>query len=151
AQVVLNDEDQKIATAGLVASGNIDPLTRGFACSWTDRMEDVYNAEPIWRELHNMFRHFALTRILKDCDAFTQAEFDSAFLLDEYDVPNVEVAASLPGLSRLDEIQVQPPGSDRLLKTVVPVCGGVSVGFGHPIETNPPAAATNMSGAAVMA
>src|SRR5581483_8337596 len=82
AQVVLNDEDQKIATAGLVASGNIDPLTRGFACSWTDRMEDVYNAEPIWRELHNMFRHFALTRILKDCDAFTQAEFDSAFLLD---------------------------------------------------------------------
>src|SRR5690606_9584281 len=76
AMVVLSDENQMVPTSGaLRASGKVNPFSRAFACAWTDRMEDVYRAEPIWRDMHNIFRHFALARVIVERDALRSVNF----------------------------------------------------------------------------
>jgi hypothetical protein len=149
AQVILNDEDQAITHGSLNASGRVDPITRAWACAWSERMEDVYNAEPIWRDMYNIFRHFSVARIMKDLNAIGQANFDAAFLLERYEVPNVPVPATLPGLGRFD--QYLPPNSPTGWTTATNfICGGVAVGFSAPIERNPIAYDTVRSTAEVV-
>lgn len=122
AQVVLNDEDQFLKDDALVTSGEIDDISRAFTCAWTDRMEDVYKAEPIWRDMHNIFRHFAVARIMRDRDAFSQANFPGEFLLDRYVLPTVDVPGILPGLGRVEEYEQYRGGST--IRLAYQVCGG---------------------------
>lgn len=149
AQVVLNDEVQVIKAGELVAAGKTDPITRAFTCAWTSRMEDVYKAEPIWRDMHNIFRGFALARVMSDRQAFVRAGFDPAFLLNTYELANVSVPPSLAGLSRI--IEYKTSEGRRATSHAPVVCGGVSVGFGKPLDQNPEAAETRTSGNMVVA
>lgn len=133
AQVILNDEDQSVSDSKLIASGRSDPITRAWVCAWSARMEDVYKAEPIWREMYNIFRHFAVARIMRDLGAIEQAGFDADVLLGGYEVPNVPLATSLPGLGRFE--QYLPPGAGAGAQAATNfVCGGVAVGFARPVE-----------------
>ena len=145
AQVVLNDEDQYLKGSALVASGRVGDEARAFTCAWTDRMEDIYKAEPVWRDMHNIFRHFAVARIMRDRDIFNQAGFAAEFLLDRFEIPNVVVPASLPGLGRVEEFE------QRRMRLANAVCGGVSVGHNKPIDMNVDAGETQVSGHSVVA
>lgn len=145
AQVVLNDEDQILKGGKLTASGNTDAITRAFVCAWTNRMEDIYRAEPIWRDMHNVFRHFAVARIIKDRDAFAQTDFASEFLLDRYVIPKVLLPATLPGLGHI--VRDEKGTSWRAFF----VCGGVAVGFGKPLNSSVATEATRSSGQSVVA
>lgn len=133
AQVILKGEDQVLSGSKLVDAGRVDPLTHAFCCAWSARMEDVYKAEPIWRDMHNIFRHFAMARIMKDLDAIGRANFDAEFLLERYEVPNVTVGPTLPGVGRIEQYLAQNsnPGSTTATWSV---CGGVDVGFSKPVE-----------------
>jgi hypothetical protein len=149
AQVILNDEDQAIAHNSLAASGRVDPITRAWACAWSERMDDVYKAEPIWRDMYNIFRHFSVARIMKDLDTINHANFDAAFLLERYEVPSVPVSTSLPGLGRYE--QYLPPGLGPGSSPATNfICGGVAVGFSAPIERNPISDETASSTTAVL-
>ena len=133
AEVVLRDEDQSLVAKGLTASGKVNPLSRAFACAWTQRMEDVYRAEPIWRDMHNIFRHFAVARIMVDRKALTRTGFAGDLLLDRYNVPLTDVGPSLPGAGRVDYYTVRQRngGTSRGSATV---CGGVSINFTEPLS-----------------
>ncbi len=148
AQVILNDEDQFLKGGALVASGEIDDVSRAFTCAWTDRMEDIYKAEAIWRDMHNIFRHFAVARIMRDRDVFTQVGFAGEFLLDRYNLPNVDVPATLAGLGHVEEYE-QRRGSAKS-RLAYSVCGGVSVGFNKPLEKNSDTGGTQASGRSVI-
>jgi hypothetical protein len=148
-QVVLRDEDERLEPGSRVASGRIDPIARAFACAWSERMEDTYRAEPIWRDMHNAFRFFAVARVMADRNAFAQANL-SDVLLDRYEVPHVELAPTLPGLGRWEEIDHNEAG--RFAKPAFQwVCGGVAVGFSRPLEAKPDAGETKISGHMVLA
>ncbi len=103
AQVVLRDEDQRSNTN--IASGKVDPISREFACAWTARMEDTYRAEPIWRDMHNIFRLFAVSRIIADRKAFREVAFAQDMLLDRYELPVVPVPKIFAGPRPLGRIQ----------------------------------------------
>ncbi|WP_157195757.1 DUF1598 domain-containing protein [Bradyrhizobium sp. YR681] len=129
AQVLLKDEAE-VLTAGAsktVASGSIDTYARAFTCAWTASMEETYRAEPIWRELYNMYRHFAVARIMAETGAFNRVKLDIAFLLDRYKVPNVNLPASLPGLSRI--VTHSTKRRSTTWNAAYAVCGGVQVGL----------------------
>ena len=136
AQVVLNDEDRDLTHNNYSASGRVDPVTRDWCCAWSARMDDVYKAEPIWRDMYNIFRHFAIARIMKDIDAIRRSGFDAQFLLERYEVPNVPMPATLPGLGRV-ELYVPPGSNAGTLAATNFICGGVSVGFAQPVERLP--------------
>jgi hypothetical protein len=131
-QVVLKDEDQIYSAGKDIASGRVNEYARAFTCSWTERMEDTFSAEPIWQEMRNMFRHFALTRVMRDLGAFEQVGLDIAFLLDRYEVPRIEMPATLPGISRLEVASQLDGGTTWTYANTV--CGGVDVGFNKPVE-----------------
>src|SRR5271156_6353260 len=144
-QVVLNDENQMLSGNALVASGKTDPISREFTCAWTSRMEDTYKAEVLWRDMFNIFRHFAVARIMKDNEAISRADFSGDFLLEQYVVPIVNLPNTLPGLGHLSKY----PHTGGVLTPSV--CGGVSVGFNKPLETSPATTETANSGASVVA
>lgn len=132
-QVVLKDEAETYSGGRHISTGKVNPYARAFTCSWTDRMEDTYRAEPLWQEMRNIFRWFALARVMRDLDAFAQAGLDPEFLLDRYQVPRVELPATLPGVSRL-EVATRRDEKNNTFTYVQSFCGGVDVGFANPLE-----------------
>ncbi|QFR33581.1 DUF1598 domain-containing protein [Ancylobacter sp. TS-1] len=119
AQVILRDEDQRNTGQALVASGLTNPIARAFTCAWTERMEDVYRAEPIWRDMNNIFRHFAVARILEQRRVLERVRVDMRVLLDTYTPEPVKLPETLPGLGFVDRQSGQ----------IWSICGGVSLGF----------------------
>jgi len=59
-------------------------------------MEEIEQSEPIWRDMHNVFRHFAVAHIIADRKVFREAGFDADFLLNRCEPTAVGVPASLP-------------------------------------------------------
>src|SRR5581483_8903819 len=149
-QVVLNDENQMLSGNALIASGKTDPLSRAFVCSWTGRMEDTYKAEAIWRDMYNIFRHFAVARVMKDRDAITQADFNADFLLEQYVVPTVNLPPTLEGLGHIEKYQEHVAGGSTH-SLAFSVCGGVSVGFMNPLEDGPATPETLSCGPTIVA
>lgn len=135
AEVVLRDEDQRLQAQGLAASGSINPISRAFACAWTRRMEDVYRAEMIWREMHNIYRHFAVARAIFDRKAFVRVGFAGGFLLDRYNVPQIPLPPTLPGLGRIDGYDAPVNGAVAHYSSWV--CGGVSIDFSSSLSAAP--------------
>lgn len=146
AQVVLRDEDRVVGTTR--PSGNADPLAKAFTCAWSERMEDTFRAEQIWRDMYNVFRFFALARVMADRDVFRQVSFEGGALLERYEIPHVTVPMTLPGLGRWEEFERMSHGGERtsteLFSTYV--CGGVRVGFTRPLDMKPDTGATQTSG-----
>lgn len=136
-QVVLKTEDETASADGKshVPTGRLDPYAQAFTCAWSTRMEEIYKSEMLWQEMRNMYRHFALTRIMADLGAIKHADFDAEFFLDRFDIPNVPVPDTTPGGSRVEVyVQHHRSGSTTFARSV---CGGVDVGFNKPIEKLP--------------
>ncbi len=122
AQVILSDADAN-ADAG-AKSGNEDPIAREFACDWTARMEETIRAEPIWRDMYNIYRHFAIGHILKEENLLT---YHITPLIDAHQIDHVELPDSLPGLGRWETLEETK--GNRRVTLVSSVCGGVSLGL----------------------
>ncbi len=136
AQVVLRDQVQSFAEGKIVdaARTNVDRFNRAFACAWTEQMEETYRAEPIWRDMHNIYRHFAIARIMADKRAFRQVEFDPELVLDRFDIPRTELPDAVPGLGRIESWEYGR--SNRHGTYYVAVCGGVSVAFNNDLTSH---------------
>ena len=134
AQVVLRDQVQSLSEGKLVdsAATTVDPFNRAFACAWSDRMEDVYRAEPIWQDMRNIFRHFAVARILADKQILRQVGYDFGFLLDRYTVDDFSTPSDLPGLGRVEKYGYTRGG--RHYTGWNAICGGVSIAFNRDMQ-----------------
>ncbi|BBO08915.1 SEC-C metal-binding domain-containing protein [Bradyrhizobium sp. TM102] len=129
AQVILSDADAD-ADAG-AKSGNEDPIAREFACDWTARMEETIRAEPIWRDMYNIYRHFAIAHILKERNLYA---YDLTRLIDAHEIDHVALPDSLPGLGRWETLEEAK--GNRRLTLVSSVCGGVSLGLASRLTAN---------------
>jgi hypothetical protein len=133
AEVALHDEAQSMLASGnLQGSGKLDPLSRSFACEWTNRMAEVERAEPMaWKDMHNVFRAFACAHIIAARRAFEQTGLDTDLLLHRLPIATVPVPMDLPGVGQvIEEINVTKSATVETTEfLVMPVCGGVSAGF----------------------
>lgn len=135
AQVMLKTEEEADTPGGRKSTGTINSYARAFTCAWTERMEEVYRSEPLWQEMRNMYRHFAMARIMRDLNAIGAAGFDAGFLLDGYEIPRVPVPDTTAGGSR---VETATRRDGRITYTYArSTCGGVDVGFNEPLETRP--------------
>lgn len=124
AQVVLRDRARATDAQGQLQDHGIDdPFARAFTCAWTMRMEEVYEAEPIWRDMHNIYRHFAIADIIVREGLFDLAGFDPAALLDRHRVEEVRLPDTMPGYAKFFDLK------EEGFESTYSVCGGVSVGF----------------------
>ena len=150
AQVILSDADAN-ADAG-AKGGDEDPIAREFACDWTARMEETFRAEPIWRDMYNIYRHFAIAHILKEENLH---HYELTRLIDAHEIDHVELPDTLPGLGRWETIEETK--GNRRLTLVSSVCGGVSLGLASRVtatrvrsESNSPSQMALLSRAIVL-
>ncbi|MER8475986.1 hypothetical protein [Mesorhizobium sp. M1163] len=122
AQVILSQQTQNMAN-GKMVNGGINPDQQAYVCDWNSRMEDTFKAEQIWRQMYNVFRHFAIARIIADRHALQTVDFPSDSLLRRHEVKFVYVPDSLPGQSFLTPVKVGD------VSWVAGICGGVSIDF----------------------
>lgn len=123
AQVVLLNKPHGYVDGKLDDIEAEDAYSREFACSWTARMEETYRAEPIWRDMHNIFRHFAIAGIIAEKRVLANVEFDDKTLLQDFETRTPGPPDTVEGVSviRFDKVKRTSWASAY--------CGGVSAGF----------------------
>jgi hypothetical protein len=141
AQVVLRDQVTSVSEGKIIDASDedVDVFNRAFACAWTDRMEDTYRVEAIWRDMHNIFRHFAVARIIADRRDLDRAGFDGKLLLDNFRVPAQSLPDTVPGLNRLEDYHYKTRDGRKTINWSGwnSVCGGVSVAFNDNLKQHP--------------
>jgi hypothetical protein len=105
APVVLLDE-ANLNTAVMTPSGLVSGFARAFTCEWSRRMEEINSAEPLWRDMHNMFRHFAISQIIASTKTFEKSGFDATFLLEGYSLEFVKLLDTMPAASKITVLKV---------------------------------------------
>jgi hypothetical protein len=68
-----------------------DEFERRFACSWTNRMQDVFDAEPLYNNLYSVFRHVALARVLRQSGDLRRLGDDSGDVIGKYAPRHVDI------------------------------------------------------------
>jgi hypothetical protein len=89
-----------LRTAVQSGEGHDKKYSEDFACSWTNRMEEVVRSEHIWRDMVNQFRHFSIARtMVNDGNGYALADPALAEALRSYVVAEVSVPKQYPALS----------------------------------------------------
>lgn len=128
ARVELRTEDQIFGTD--TASGSVDAASEAFACAWTARIEEIEKSEPIWRDMSNIYRHFAIAQAYKQEISEGWNLSDNLWeLIRSYEGAESSVPDTLPGLSKWDIFQVRNARGKVEGSFISRVCGGVKVGF----------------------
>ena len=114
-QVVLTEESY--LGGGIVTS---NPYNQAFTCAWTNRMDEIVRSDPIWRRLHDIFRMFALARVLDKTDVIENLD-DRRILWYKYHLPEVDIPEQYPPVVRIDRFNLaHKVWTSR-------VCGGVRI------------------------
>ena len=144
AQVVLNHQAEVIRNGEMVDAG-VDAIDEAaFGCDWTDRMEETFQSEQLWCEMRNVFRHFAVARIIADNGVLNQAGFDAEVLLRTHQVERVPIPDTIQGAGLVAEQDIG--GSPWFM----PTCGGVTVNVADRLRRTPDEGATGEAGERVL-
>jgi hypothetical protein len=150
AQVLISDQATVIKNGELVDNPDpsvVNPIHRAFTCAWQARMEEIYKAEPIWRDMHNIFRHFALGRIMNENGALSLLNEmgSTAWLLQTGGWTEAATPTTLPSVSDIDDVEV-PYNAFTLRDTSYHCHGGVTAnaGYDKPFDKSSRRPATTM-------
>lgn len=118
--------------------GDADPLAGDFAAAFTVHYQEIASEEPIYRQQENIFRLFAVAKILAYDYEETGIMPDLDYFLYEYPLTESIVPSYLPGRSAIREIHYDgesPNGTAYTIDCYLPSCGGVDLNI-DPIPTD---------------
>jgi hypothetical protein len=116
-QVVLRDEEYK------AVDENKTPA-RSFSCAWTNRMDEILRSELIWKQMHGIFRHFALAKVLHE-DVAMSILPNRWVLWKDYKLPSVSVPSRYPAYIIHRDLHWHINGKDWSRDSNA--CGGVKL------------------------
>ncbi len=113
----------------IVDTPTTDPLAERWVASFSILYDKIAARRPIYRELDNLFRAFALAKILRYRKGVETAGLDLGYLLDEFPIATEEVPRKLDGRPTVDHIEHRVESEDRIETTRLwmPGCGGVGM------------------------
>ena len=125
--VVLLTEEEHLTREGIKGKGKASPLAAGFAQGFSDHYPEIADRQPIYQELADLFRLYALAKALR----YQQVQADLDYLLDHFPLPATQVPRTLPGHSRVTQLQAPRPAPDgyETHGFWMPTCGGVAMDF----------------------
>ncbi len=125
--VTLLTEEQHLTAEGLTGLRRPDPEALRFAEGFSAHYDDIAGARPIYRELEGLFRMVALAKLVK----YDGEQVDLDYLMNRYPMSKVNVARTLPGVSRVQTIERKRDveGGLETVKMWMPSCGGVNMGY----------------------
>jgi len=127
--ILLTEEEHLTKTGKIKGKGAPDPLAHQFAQDFSCHYNEIAGKRPIYSELKGLFRFVALAKIIKFKGAEKEAGLDLSYLLDQYEVPDIQVPKQLPGRSHIPEFEYSEEikGRHRYIKLWLPSCGGVII------------------------
>nr|VFK32295.1 MAG: Protein of unknown function (DUF1598) [Candidatus Kentron sp. MB]VFK35280.1 MAG: Protein of unknown function (DUF1598) [Candidatus Kentron sp. MB]VFK77179.1 MAG: Protein of unknown function (DUF1598) [Candidatus Kentron sp. MB] len=128
--VRLLTEESYLGNTGKYVSGNrVDPHARHFAEGVSLLYGELAIHRPIYRELENLFRFFALAQIMRAKAVDRTVGLELNYLLEEFRLPRTPVNRQLPGRSALKQFQHRQELENgyREVRLWMPSCGGVGI------------------------
>ena len=120
-RVSLLTEEEFLAGSGqVIGSGRSSPLAATFSAQFSAFYEELADQRPIYADLQNLFRFFALAQAIRSKSGQTRI-LDLTYFLEEFPVESVPVVKELPGKSALLK------GGNQFFRFWLPACGGVSM------------------------
>jgi len=125
--VELLTEETFVSKSGQYVRGSMaDPGAKKFADGFSLLYDKIANERPIYIELENLFRFFALAQVIK----YQSVEnIDISYLLEQFPITQISVEQTLPGRSAVQEFQHRQDMEDgyQVYNFWLPSCGGVSI------------------------
>jgi len=128
--VKLLTEEEFITKKGEVGgTGKANSLAEYFAHTFSSKYAEIAKQKPIYAELEGLFRFVAISRIMKQKDAISEAGINLNYLLDRCPIQNIQVNHTVPGISSIKEFisKSETQGGYSILYLWLPSCGGVSI------------------------
>jgi hypothetical protein len=121
-QILLRARFRKVGALGKIEG---DPVSGDLVCTWTNRMDEVARTEPLIGRLRDIFRMFALARILTKTGELRWM-MDRG-VINDYPIPTVSVPYSYP--STVVDVLAWSSKRKRMMSSQI--CGGVLVRNQH--------------------
>jgi hypothetical protein len=125
---LLTEESYLMNLEGQVTKGTrSNPVAQKFVEDFSAAYNEIARIRPIYRELENMFRFFALARVVIDFPENSGCDIN--FLLKSYTTAGHRVEMQVPGhaaMQHFDHTQ-KVRGGLRQISLSLPSCGGVSI------------------------
>ncbi len=117
------------ASGEIVDTATSDPLAERWVASFTALYDKIAARRPIYRELDNLFRAFALAKVLYFRKGLEAAGLDLGYLLDEFPIVGEEVPREVAGRPAVDHLERILESEDSITTTRLwmPGCGGVGM------------------------
>jgi hypothetical protein len=96
-----------------------------YACTFTNKMAEVIASGSPWSELYDVYRFFALARIMVALGALRP--LDQNFLYREYSPDKIQVPAHFPNGTATYDYDSHYKGDKRTFHSLDTVCGGVNL------------------------
>ncbi len=129
-KVRLLTEEEFLTAAGQVkGKGKPSACASRFASGFSTHYQAIAEARPIYRELESLFRFSAIANLLRDTKASSRSGNSLSYLLSGYKVRKVSVSRTLPGITRVVELNdEQEVGGGKVIRySVLMTCGGVEM------------------------
>ncbi|MCP3976085.1 MAG: DUF1598 domain-containing protein [bacterium] len=113
----------------IVDTASSDPLAERWVASFSILYDKIAARRPIYRELDNLFRAFALAKILRFRKGVEAAGLDLTYFLDDFPIVGEEVPREVDGRPTVDHIEriLENEESIQTTRLWMPGCGGVGM------------------------
>ncbi len=133
--VLLAEEEYLVKNKRVQGTGRVDPRAGKFCDRFSTHYDEIADQRPIYRELKNLYRTFAVAKLMECENCFRAAGIDLDYFLHEYRVGSTEVEQKLPGRSNVKRFAHREEYANGYseVRLWLPSCGGV----GMAIECKP--------------
>ena len=133
--VILSTEEEFLNSSGKIkGTGRTNPRADRFAKQFTKYYHEISQQRPIFVELNNLYRLFALAQTLKNISLPGPIAQLVQDLETNYEIPTVSLPSTLPGRSNIEKFQHKTTFENgySIANYWLPSCGGVNMDLPNP-------------------
>lgn len=128
--IKLLTEQEYLSESGQIEqSGRANEMAQDFADAFTEKFDLIKQKRPVYNELQNIYRLFALAKMMEHKELPVYAENILADLREKYKTEDISHPSELPGKSvvKYEEFEKKTERGSMVYSIFVPSCGGVSM------------------------
>jgi hypothetical protein len=124
---LMQEEQLLTATGQLTAGGAGNELAARFACNFSRRYPDIAVADPLYRDLENLYRWMTVARLIIDSQAVERSGLSLRVLIERFPLRSYSMPLTLPGHSTVGNHDWETKQMRYFIR--FPTCGGVELPF----------------------
>ena len=127
-RVQLLQEEQLLTPTGQLTAGEGgNELAARFACNFSRRYPDIAVADPLYRDLENLYRWMTVARLIIDSQAIERSGLSLRVLIERFPLRAYSMPLTLPGHSTVGNHDGKTDQMRYFIR--LPTCGGIELPF----------------------